>query len=645
MIKKWIAAILGVCFCSQVFAAEVIGTSEVEELKQQLGKIQKMEVARILAERKPEGYWFYPPPMGVSFTGQYWLVTQWLGHPIPDFDTKRFMTLVLNQQLSDGSWYYLPDKSVTNNGPLSVTILNYWTLKAMGYPTDSVPMKKARAFIRKSGGLEAANSFTKLLLACFGNLDWDFFPSLPKVPFLSVKTTLDLVTLDLGRWMRAFLPPVAYLANTKTRKLLGENFQIFELLKNPERDPRKNKRVRGVELPDLAMSIYNLHRPYAGSWGGSTTATLLSMMALEHAGTYMPESKRKFQAVIEDSYRYLHLMNIDAEGSAYRGATFDARYWDTVLLGTTLLESGVPKKELEKSAIYVDRFINRHKGGMAFGLDFEPDPDTDDTSEMIIFFRRGGFFPQSIRGALAWLYKMQNEDDQADGTPSAGGWGAYSKDNNGAFPIKQLTEKFKDSTLLFDPATPDVTGHILEAYGALGFKIGHNSSLTIERAVEYLRRSQRPDGTWFGRWGVNSIYGTTFSILGLRAVGVPQADPLIVRGINWIANCQKLKGDGGFGESFLSYSRPNFTCLKAPSTPSQTAWALLALLSAKSANNYRILKALKYLVNTYNPKIGWTDELINGTGHPTVVPIFYPSYAKVFPLQAVSRWLNLNRGF
>ncbi len=624
----------------KVHASQLNYQSDISALKGQLLQIQKTEVARILSERTADGYWSYPPPLGISYAGQYWLITKWLGHPIPDFDTKRFIELVLNEQLADGSWYYLPDKTIKSGGNISVTILNYWTLKAMGVSLERSEMLRAKEFIVKAGGLESANNFVKFLLMTFGNLDWDLFPTPPNIPLISVNDVIGFIKPTMGRWMHAFLPPVAYLANLRVSKNLGPNFQVLELLKNPKLAPRKSVPEPDIDLRDLVMTIYRSHRPLGGSWGGSTPSTLYSMMVLQHAQLAMPDLRSEFQAAMDDAYRYLHLINIESGDSAYRGAIFDGRYWDTVLLGTTLLESGVSKKELAISAQYTDRFINRRTGGMSFGWDYEVDPDTDDTSEMIIFYNRGRFFDKSVVAGVHWLSQMQNTEDQPDGTPGIGGWGSYSKNNNPKFPVDELTEKFKDSTGIFDPATPDVTGHILEALGSSGFRIGNSASPMILKAVEYMRRSQRSDGTWFGRWGVNSIYGTAAAVVGLRSVGISESDPMIVNGLTWLSNCQKLKTDGGFGESFLSYSDSKITCQNTPSTPTQTAWALLALESSQPVDSYRILKALKYLVQSYDEKIGWKDEQINGTGHPVVTPMFYPVYAKVFPLQAISRWLN-----
>lgn len=621
-------------------SAQPLSTYQLSKMSIAAGKIQNLEVARLLAEQKPEGYWFYPSYMGTAFTSQYWLVAHWLGFDIPDFDIQKFQKIVLSEQLSDGSWYYLPDEGINSNGPVGVCILNYWALKAMGLSINHPQMIRAKQFIVEHGGLEASSSFAQVLLMAFGNLKWGSLPNLPNLPLLSLKNYVDFVNSKFASWMRAFIPPVAYLAQLKVSKYLGDQYDLSELVKNKSSLPKYRKReysfspnFKGEKA--VAKFILDSQRLVAHSWGGSTPATLFSMMALDHAQNYMPEKRQAMKEAIQKGLSYVHFLTLNAESSSYRGVIFDGRYWDTVLIGGVLLEAGVLKSDLLATANYIDRRINRRTGGLSFGLDFEPEMDTDDTAEMLIFFNRGSFFSESIYKGVEWLNHMQN--DESNG---AGGWGAFSKNNNPVFYLKQLTDKFKDTAEVYDPSTPDVTGHILESLGLLGFNLTNDPSNVIQNAVEYMRRSQRSDGTWFGRWGVNSIYGTALSIVGLSEIGIPNDDPMIQRGIAWISHCQKTNSDGGFGESFMSYSDTSLDCLDAPSSPTQTGWALLALLKVKSPTDPIVLRAVEYLLNSYKSKTGWTDTIINGTGHPVVTPMFYPSYAKIFPLQALVRWLK-----
>lgn len=630
-------------YCLTSFAAQA-GTFEdrVASLQQKVKEIQQIEIARVFSERNADGYWHYPPQMGSLYSAQYWLLAKWLGVEIPNFDTKKFIEIVLHDQLPNGSWYFLPDATVKTEGQVGVSVMNYWALKAMGVPVSHPQMVLAKNWILQNGGLEASNNSVKAILPCFGNLAWEAFPLPPNAPFLSPSTAIGLVSPTVGRWMRSFIPPVAYLANVKATRILGGNFQIPELLKNKKLAfDIKRMPSTPIKIPDLAMRIFKSQRTFGGSWGGTTIASLLSMMVVKHAESYMPEMKPQFEEAITRGMKYVKELQLGTPVSAYRGAVFDGRYWDSVLIGNTLLEAGVPASKLLPTATYVNRFINERTGGMSFGKDYEPDPDTDDTAEMILFFKRGNFFPRSVINGTDWITTMQNSEDQNDGTPGRGGWGAYDRNNNALFPVQQMTVNYTDSTWIFDPATPDVTGHILEALGSVGFRVDNGiPTKVLDSALEYMKRSQESDGTWFGRWGVNSLYGTGASIVGLRSVGIEADNSMITKGLSWLQSCQKYSGDGGFGESFLSYKYKNMNCLDTPSSPTQTAWALFAYLSVNDITSERTLRAIEYLVNSYDTKNGWHDDLINGTGHPVVVPIFYPSYARIFPLQAVSRWLN-----
>lgn len=595
---------------------------------------------RLLAERKPQGYWFYPPVMGSSFVAQYWLVSQWLNRPIADFDLERFKTILFSEQLDDGSWYFLPDAGMTEGGTVGVTVLNYWALKAMGVPVSDPHLRKARTFILANGGMESSSAFVKILLMAFGNLDWNLFPTPPNIPFVSVSDYIGLVNPHFGLWMRPYIPPIAYLANLKVQKDLGPEFSLAELAihKNSlPAMPSNSYQFVGDFASDaeLALKIFSNQRVGHSSWGATTPATLFSMMVLDHAQNYLPNKKEAIAKAIERGLGFVHWLSLEAEGSSYRGAIFDGRYWDTVLLGGVLIEAGIPASELAVSARYVENRIIKRAGGLGFGADFEPDMDTDDTAEMIIFFRRAGKYPESIGRAVNWLGQMQNDEGLGQG-----GWGSFNKNNNPVYILDKITKPFRDSTEMFDPATPDVTGHILEALALVGFNVESSNSPMISAAVEYMRRNQKPDGTWYGRWGVNSLYGTSFAIVGLTEIGISPSDAMIRRGIRWIEGCQKTRGDGGFGESFLSYANPQLDCLVAPSSPTQTAWALLALLKVYKPTDWRVLKAVQYLLATYDDMVGWQDGIINGTGHPIVAPMFYPSYAKIFPLQALSRWVK-----
>jgi squalene-hopene/tetraprenyl-beta-curcumene cyclase len=222
--------------------------------------------------------------------------------------------------------------------------------------------------------------------------------------------------------------------------------------------------------------------------------------------------------------------------------------------------------------------------------------------------------------ALRWMLAMQNRD---------GGWGAFDKDNDSQFLCRV---PFADHNAMIDPSTPDLTARVLEALAAWG---GRASEFHVQRAIAYLRRTQERDGSWQGRWGVNYIYGTWQTLVGLTAIGVPPDDPAVRRGANWLLACQQP--GGGWGESADSYERPELRG-RGPCTPSQTAWALLGLMSAHGPSSLAVQRGIRYLLDTQNPDGAWDETEFTGTGFPRVFYLRYDYYRIYFPLMALSQY-------
>ncbi len=226
----------------------------------------------------------------------------------------------------------------------------------------------------------------------------------------------------------------------------------------------------------------------------------------------------------------------------------------------------------------------------------------------------------AISRGLRWMLAMQNRD---------GGWGAFDRNNNRQF-LNYVP--FADHNAMLDPSTPDLTGRVLEALGTLGYRLGHPA---VDRAIAFLRRTQEPDGAWFGRWGVNYIYGTWQVLMGLRAVGLPIQDPAIVAGADWLLSCQQ--SDGGWGESPATYDDPSRRG-QGPTTASQTAWAILGLVAAGRADDPALLRAVRFLLDRQQPDGTWQEQEFTGTGFPRVFYLRYHYYPISFPLLALARW-------
>lgn len=601
---------------------------------------------QLLNLRQQDSYWNFPLYLGPMYISQYVLVRHWLelsifkgaikinDLPPSPFDRDHFKAFLLQTQLPDGSWPIIYDFN-SMRGDLNASILHYAALKVMGLATNDQALLRAKQFILKMGGIKNASLFTKIVLCLFGNYSWQ---DIPNIPYLIFDETFALNYKNFGQWIAPHLYPISYLQTVEVQKQLGPQFVLNELwvelpktislyqhqqFYNSSRQPRPADR-------QLLLKMLAQQKP-AGSFGGYTTATLFSLVALQQYQRFYSDLDEPIQKAINKGMRFVDSLYFNSGSSSYLGVTCDGRYWDTALIAQGLLESGLPSQQLQNSWQYLFSIQNKASGGFGFGLDFEDYMDTDDTAEFLLFFNKAGIEKAKTKSAIQWLFKMQNDD---------GGWGAFDRNNKGNFILSLATQDFLDSADMFDESSPDVTGHILEALSAYGYT--QDNSEPVRRAIDYLtdiRDSQLP--AWQGRWGSNYIYGTSASLIGLIRAGVHPENEMIQDSVQWLVKCQN-KYDGGFGESFDSYRDPSRAC-KGVSTPSQSAWALMALIEAGHGLSPEAQAAARYLVKSY--KINgnqWLDkDTFVGTGHPKIVPMHYPSYAWAFSMMALSRYQKL----
>lgn len=617
----------------EAFAAPVqpVGPSGISlATTEEVAQVLRQAANSILSEQKPGGFWLYPSNIGAMYSSQYYIMSHWLGvEKRSAVNTETLKNHILSKQLPDGSWELMHDANFPE-GNINAAIYNYWALKIMGFSTDAPPMVKARNFILKSGGLTKATLFTRVFLSLFNNLNWEDYPA---IPYLAFKSWSPANTNEFAQWVGPHTAAIAYLQKKRVFKNFGPRFHLDELrLSSSGFKSMEQTLIPGDDdLEQLRVVLSN--QKYYGSFGGYTPATQLSMAVMQHVLTYAganitPELRRRLKASFEEGFKFLEEMSFKNPDGAYRGVACDGRYWDTVLVGQGLLEAGIPADKLVPGVRYISKLQNKNSGGFGFGLDFENYEDTDDTAESLLFFKKAGFESTKNQKAIQWLLKMQNTD---------GGWGAFAKDNTGNFLLEMLTNDYLDSADLFDESSTDVTGHILEALGAFGYT--YSNSEAVRRAVEYLRQQQKPSfGGWEARWGVNYIYGTAATVIGLIDVGISAQDPMIRRALDWLESCPN-KFDGGFGESFKSYKFENLKC-GGRSTPSQTAWAMMALIAGGRAHSPVVAGAATYLTRKYQQEGQWVDASFVGTGHPKIVPMDYPVYPKSFTLMALGRYLK-----
>ncbi len=590
-------------------------------IKDVIGKAQ----SNILGLQIAEHHWDIPSYMGIHYTAQYYLALQWLGDNTKKLDPNVLKQALLSLQLSTGAWRTVRDEFGAV-GDINATVINYAALKAMGEAPSGAALTAARNWILANGGLDKINLINKMFFAAFNQLSWD---QLMPIPYLEVIPPL------FGQWIGPHLFPLSYLRTQHVQRELGPRFNLDELRTGTESKPQAIAQ-RGAH-PGWALRIHVARmlemQQSKGSFGGYTIATMLALMALDdYSKTWPADTAGQIPADTRTrAETFLHTMYIDNTTKNLDGVVTDGHLWDTAILAHALLDSGIDPKRLTKASDYLSERLCTN-GGLPFGNDFEAFPDTDDTAMALMVFAANPENSATIQKSARFLYGKQNRD---------GGLGAFARNN---FPIRilrPLVAPVEDSADIWDESSPDIVGHVLEG---LGRALGPQNVAPAFRyfAINYLKKSRSPAiGAWDGRWGVNYIYGTSAVVCGLAAVGINNNDDLVRSGLEFISSCQNA--DGGFGETSKSYDNAAFAG-KGTSTPSQTAWALLALLEDYPRYTAQIDVAAAYLVNAFARDGKWIDTQAVGTGHPKVNYIEYPSYPYGFPLLALSKYLRVING-
>jgi squalene-hopene/tetraprenyl-beta-curcumene cyclase len=573
-------------------------------------------------------------------------------------------------QLPDGGWpiYY--------GGPseISASVKAYFALKLSGVSGDEPFMLRARNCIRQKGGVVQANVFTKITLALFDQYDWEGIPHMP-VELMFLPNWFYFNIYAISYWSRAVLIPLLIVFAHRPVCRIPKEQGIEELYVLPRTElrywkyPPFNKDQKWftphnifVAL-DALLKLYDhmplmwlrekaLHRAAtwmlehikgSGGLGAIYPAMANSIMALQCLGYHADDPLvRKALKEIEDLEVYDTVSIADQRVEALHLQPCHSPIWDTSLLMNALVETGMPQDHpaLQRAAAYLisrqtkaigDWIVSAPKaepGGWYFQGENELYPDVDDSAVVLMALSKVTMpdpleLQDSIRKGAAWVVAMQGSD---------GGWGAYDKDNN---RIVFNYIPFADHHALLDPSTADLTGRCLEMLAALGYDRSHSS---VAPALAFLKHEQEPDGSWYGRWGVNYIYGTWSVLAGLRAIGEDLSQPYIRRAVAWLESRQNP--DGGWGESCLSYAEPAFAG-KGESAPSQTAWALLGLMSAGMSDSFSVARGVQFLLRHQMKDGSWEEVRHTGTGFPRVFYLRYHWYCQYFPLWALAMYRNL----
>jgi len=580
------------------------------------------------------------------------LFLRYLGERRPELEVK-IANYLRSRQEDHGGWPLYPGGDLD----ISCTVKTYYALKLMGDDSESPHMRRAREALLARGGAARANVFTRIALAVFGQIPWRGVPFMP--PEIMLLPRWFFFHIDkVAYWSRCVMVPLFVIYAHKAQAVNPDGIGVRELFTV---DPEKESDyfpVRSI-LNRLILAVERTARPFERLIPGAIRRKALA----KAEAWFVPRCNEGglgaiFPAMINASMA-LGLLGHDPDGEVMTRARKaiedllviddDAAYcqpcvspvWDTGLACLALLEEGRESNRLE-----IDRALswlaerqlndepgdwqNNHPklagGGWAFQYENDFFPDLDDTAVVAWAMHKSvdrDRFAPAIDRAANWLAGMQS---------SNGGLAAFASDNT-HYTLNEIP--FADHGALLDPPTSDVTARCVSLYGQLERE---GDAQTLRRALDYLRNEQESNGSWFGRWGTNYIYGTWSVLSALENIRTEDVGDMIGRGVKWLTSVQHA--DGGWGEDNDSYLDPKRACAGDPSAPSQTAWAMLGLMAAGESDSEEVRRGAEYLMATQGEDGSWRDRFFNAPGFPRVFYLLYHGYAKFFPLWALARYRN-----
>lgn len=617
--------------------------------------------ARWLLDRQSaDGHWRAPLEGDTILESEYILLLAWAGR-LDDRRVRGAADRILAQQQSGGGWAIYPGGPVD----ISASVKAYLALKLVGHEAEEPALVRARRAIAEAGGPWAVNSFTRFYLALLGQMPYSACPAVPPEAVL-LPRWFPVNLSRVSAWSRTMIVPLSLMWAFKPLRRLPSGRGIAELF--TDRDRRSppppadtsfwacffrgiDRVIKACEATGLtplrsraiqACRCWMLDR-FAGSDGlGAIFPPMVwSIIALKSMGCRDDDAE-----VVEAWSRLDGLVERESDGTT-RLEPCRSPVWDTAITTIAVVESAASHAAGAAARAAADRAVDwllaneiRFAGDWADRVAAEPAgwcfeyanqfyPDVDDTAMVVIALAtwrsaepasaRRAAADAAIARAIPWLAAMQNAD---------GGWGAFDRDNNSEFLCKV---PFADHNAMIDPSSPDLAGRVLEAFGKIGLRPGHPA---VDRGLAYVRRSQEADGGWYGRWGVNYVYGTWQVLEGLRAIGVPLDDPAVRRGVEWLEAHQQA--DGGWGETAESYADRGLAGTGVP-TPSQTAWAVAGLIAAGRGDSAAVRRGIDWLIARQEADGRWEQREFTGTGFPKVFYLKYHWYPIYFPLIALAR--------
>src|SRR5215470_11130635 len=613
--------------------------------------------AYLFTQQHPDGYWCGELEADTTLESDYIAIHTLLGTgnrarmeaAVPE---------IIHHQNADGGW------PIYAGGPsnISASVKAYFALKLMGYKADHPVLTRARKKILEMGGVTECNTFTKIYLCFLGQYDWEAVPAVPPEIVL-FPNWFWFNIYEISSWSRAILVPLSICYAKKPFKKIPREMGVEELFVGGMHKSRMHlhwakklvswrnfflvidrithwfERVHVRPLRSIALKKaekWMLERfEMSDGLGAIYPSMMNSIIALRCLG-YSLDDPQVIRAM--DEFEKLGI----EEKDTFRMQPCVSPVWDTAYALFALGESGIPANDsrMVKCADWLLQKQVRHPGdwkvknpkgqpgGWYFEFNNEFYPDVDDSAMVCLALSRvehpnGRYQRESVQRAIDWIFSMQCKN---------GGWASFDKDND-----RMVFEHipFADHNAMLDPPTVDITGRILEMLATYGYD---KNDKRVKRAIKFVRTEQEPDGSWFGRWGVNYIYGTMLVLRGLEAIGIDHREPYVQQAAEWIRMMQNA--DGGWGESCGSYDDPNAKGI-GESTASQTAWAVLGLMAANDMRSDSVARGIAYLLRNQNKDGSWDEPQHTGTGFPRVFYLKYHMYRQYFPLLALTTYAKM----
>ena len=634
------------------------GAAPAREKLSRIEEVIERGLKWLLSAQAQDGYWWGELEADTTLESDYIPYLHVLGK-LNSEKTAKLANYVRQRQLPDGGWSLFP------GGPseLNASVKAYVGLKLAGDAASEPHMQKAKAKIHHLGGLEATNSYVRFYMAMFGAIDWNFAPAIPPELML-LPSWIPISIYEMSSWTRAIVIPMTILYALKPSWQFPEGCTIEELFQEAGAKPRSltwsgsaiSWRNFFIAL-DRGLKAYEKlpWKPFRKTALAKASDWMFDRLERsEGLATIYPSMMNSIYAMLAQGsdttdplvvreMRFLERYEIE-EKDTLRIQPCISPVWDTAIALVALEEAGLDPAHpsLTKAARWLienqvvsggDWQVKARKGkpgGWAFEFRNDWYPDVDDTAFVLMALSRVAL-PETerargaVRRGIDWLLAMQNRD---------GGWGAFDHENNLEF-LNHIP--FADHNAMLDPSTADVTARVLECLGHMDWPTTHPA---VQRGRAFLHRDQCADGSWFGRWGVNYVYGTSGVLRALEQFGVSSGEDC-KRATEWLRSVQNA--DGGFGETASSYDDPALKG-KGASTASQTAWGLIGLLATAGPNDPAAERAVAWLAAHQNADGSWDESEFTGTGFPCVFYLKYHLYRNSFPLYALARYDNMRKG-